>query len=309
MATIRDVAALSGYSVSTVSRVLNNHPYVSDEKRARIKKAMAELNYIPNNQARILSSGQSFSVGLVVPNTTNPCFAQIISGCLSAAGELGYRVTILQTDFVEEKERDYIQQLLSKEYDGLIVSSHAIPLSEIASAAKMAPIICCENPKDVDISAVYSYRDDAYNELFEILKKEGHDSIGLVLSRTENESPSMNAIVQAYNRWYGDIKEAYVYREARTYQDGSLAADYFKSMPNLPTVISCNDDEVAAGLASGFTQETSPLIIGQGDSLISKITNLSTINHHYNQIGYESFKKLFSEKREKTEFKSDVIWR
>ncbi|MDF0479464.1 LacI family DNA-binding transcriptional regulator [Vagococcus sp. PNs007] len=309
MATIRDVAKLSGYSVSTVSRVLNNHPYVSEEKRQRIKNAMRELHYIPNNQARMLSSGQSFNVGLMVPNTTNPCFTQIISGCLSEAGKAGYRVTILQTDFDKEKERNYLQQLLSKEYDGLIISSHAVPLSEIETISKQAPIICCENPQDLAISAVYSERHQAYTTLFETLKSEGHELVGLVLSRTEKESPSMGAIVQAYRRTYGDIKNACVYREAMTYEDGLSAGAYFLGKENLPTVIICNDDEVAAGVLNVLAPNNTVLIIGQGNSLVSKIMTLPTINHHYYKIGQETFKKLFSETLDKIELKSELIWR
>lgn len=59
MANIRDIARLTGYSVSTVSRVINNNPYVSEEKRRKILAVMKEVNYIPNYTARALSVGKT----------------------------------------------------------------------------------------------------------------------------------------------------------------------------------------------------------------------------------------------------------
>lgn len=67
MANIRDIARLTGYSVSTVSRVINNNPYVSEEKRRKILAVMEEVNYIPNYTARALSVGKTKNIGVILP--------------------------------------------------------------------------------------------------------------------------------------------------------------------------------------------------------------------------------------------------
>ena len=67
MANIRDIARITGYSVSTISRVLNNHPYVTEEKREKVLAVMAELNYVPNRSAQNLSYGKTKNVGVVLP--------------------------------------------------------------------------------------------------------------------------------------------------------------------------------------------------------------------------------------------------
>lgn len=65
MANIRDIAKITGYSVSTISRVINNHPYVDDKKREKVLKVMAELNYVPNRSAQNLSFGKTKNIGVI----------------------------------------------------------------------------------------------------------------------------------------------------------------------------------------------------------------------------------------------------
>ena len=76
--TIKDIARLSGVSVSTVSRVLNNRPDVSDENRRRVRAIIESSNYIPNNSARDLVRTKSDAIGLVVRGRSNPFYTDII---------------------------------------------------------------------------------------------------------------------------------------------------------------------------------------------------------------------------------------
>ena len=82
MANIRDIAKLTGYSVSTISRVINGHPYVDEEKRKEILAVMKEVDYIPNANARQLSYGKTKSIGVILPYTNHPYFDQLISGII-----------------------------------------------------------------------------------------------------------------------------------------------------------------------------------------------------------------------------------
>ena len=74
MATIKDVAALSGVSVTTVSRVLNKRGYISEDTYKKVYDAMAELNYQPNQLARSLSKQKTNFIGLLVPDVSHPFF-------------------------------------------------------------------------------------------------------------------------------------------------------------------------------------------------------------------------------------------
>lgn len=77
MATIKDVAALSGVSVTTVSRVLNKRGYISEDTYKKVYDAMAELNYQPNQLARSLSKQKTNFIGLLVPDVSHPFFAEM----------------------------------------------------------------------------------------------------------------------------------------------------------------------------------------------------------------------------------------
>ena len=79
MATIKDVAKESGLAVATVSRILNNRGYISEESRQKVSDAMKKLHYQPNEVARSLSKQTNYTIGLIVPHIRHPYFAMLIS--------------------------------------------------------------------------------------------------------------------------------------------------------------------------------------------------------------------------------------
>ncbi|MBL5888269.1 LacI family DNA-binding transcriptional regulator, partial [Heyndrickxia sporothermodurans] len=104
MATIADVAKLAGLSRATVSRVINNHPYVSDEKKKLVKEAMEALNYYPNSTAQKLRSQKTETIAVLVPLLTNPFFAYLLEGIDTVANERGYQLLVCQTRYNTAKE-------------------------------------------------------------------------------------------------------------------------------------------------------------------------------------------------------------
>ena len=79
MATLKDVAKETGLTVTTVSRVLNNRGYISEETRRKVYDAMKKLNYHPNEVARSLSKQSTNTIGVIVPHIRHPYFAELIS--------------------------------------------------------------------------------------------------------------------------------------------------------------------------------------------------------------------------------------
>lgn len=132
MTTIREIARLSGSSVTTVSRVINHHPYVSEEKRLKIQAIIDELGYKPNILARNLSFGKSNTLGVMVPYTNQPYFDAILSGIIHQAFQQGMMVSLLPTDYDKEVEKSYLEKMATGAFDGMIVLSKANPLSVFA---------------------------------------------------------------------------------------------------------------------------------------------------------------------------------
>lgn len=120
--TIKDIAKEADVSVTTVSRVLNDKPDVGDDTRAKILKIIKEKNYNPNSVARGLVMQKTNTIGLIIPDISNPFFPQVARAVEDKAQELGYSVIFFNTDNHLERERKAVELFKSKQVDGLIVS-------------------------------------------------------------------------------------------------------------------------------------------------------------------------------------------
>lgn len=123
MATIKDVAALAGISYTTVSHVLNKTRPVSEHVRLKVEAAIAELDYVPSAVARSLKARSTATIGLLVPNSVNPYFAELARGIEDGCERNGYCVILCNSDDNPQKQRNYLRVLLEKRIDGLIVAS------------------------------------------------------------------------------------------------------------------------------------------------------------------------------------------
>ncbi|MFJ3007694.1 LacI family DNA-binding transcriptional regulator [Pseudomonas fluorescens] len=123
MATIKDVAALAGISYTTVSHVVNKTRPVSQEVRLKVEAAIKTLDYVPSAVARSLKAKTTATIGLLVPNSLNPYFAELARGIEDYCERNGYCVILCNSDDNPEKQRSYLRVLLEKRIDGLIVAS------------------------------------------------------------------------------------------------------------------------------------------------------------------------------------------
>lgn len=294
MANIRDIAKLSGYSVATVSRVLNNHPYVSEEKRAKIVKIMRELDYIPNAKARDLSNGKSKHIAVMIPYADHPYSEKLVSGILSAAFDDGYKVTLLPTNYDPEVEQRYLDELAAKAWDGMIITSKKISFELIAGYLKYAPIVCCEDTGDFPISCVSIKREESYIDVFTNLKNQGYQKIGLTVGRSETVSASTALVIQSYRAILGTLEDQMLVRNCRSFEDGIHAGAHFSTLIGLDAIVT-NGDDVAAGILQHIDPEQVK-VIGEENLLSSRLLGLSTIDHHLDQCGEAAFHLLLEEK-------------
>ncbi|CAI8955644.1 DNA-binding transcriptional dual regulator RbsR [Pseudomonas sp. IT-P258] len=123
MATIKDVAALAGISYTTVSHVVNKTRPVSEEVRIKVEAAIQTLDYVPSAVARSLKAKTTATIGLLVPNSLNPYFAELARGIEDYCERNGYCVILCNSDDNPDKQRSYLRVLLEKRIDGLIVAS------------------------------------------------------------------------------------------------------------------------------------------------------------------------------------------
>ncbi len=114
MATIKDVAALAGISYTTVSHVVNKTRPVSERVRLKVEAAIAELDYVPSAVARSLKAKTTATIGLLVPNSLNPYFAELARGIEDYCERNNYCVILCNSDDDPDKQRNYLRVLLEK---------------------------------------------------------------------------------------------------------------------------------------------------------------------------------------------------
>jgi LacI family transcriptional regulator len=121
MASIRDVALHAGVSVTTVSHALNNTRFVSDDARARVQTAVRALGYVPSAVARSLKHQATRTLGMLVPNSSNPYFAEIIRSVERHCYAEGYNLVLCNSDDDIERQADYLRVLAERRIDGLVL--------------------------------------------------------------------------------------------------------------------------------------------------------------------------------------------
>ena len=194
--TIKDIAERSGVSVSTVSRVLNNHPDVSAAVRERVLKVVQEFHYVPNNSARDLVRPKSDVIGLVVRGVGNPFFTAVIQAIEEACESAGYTMVLHQIRSGEDELRAGAELARSKRLRGLVLLGGQFDYTPEAVAALEIPFVCCTFtnsfgtlPQGTYSSVSIDDRKAAY-KIVKMLTQRGHRKIAVLLNSTEDHSIS-----------------------------------------------------------------------------------------------------------------------
>lgn len=308
MTNIHDIAHASGYSVGTVSRVLNGKKYVAEATRAAILRTIERYDYTPNRIARSLSSGQTLTFGMVVPDVQQTFYSALIRGATTKAFANNYNVILLPSSYSVKTERHYLELLRQRMFDGLIFASHTLPLKEIVANQSAGPIVICHNPEKFKLPAVYATRQASYQQAFSWLQQQTTELPGLVLGRSDPKvSATTRATFTAYEITYQATPPADHIWLGTTYQDGlALGA---KIAHNQLTSLLVSSDDVAAGIHQYFTNRhlTAPLLVGQDRQLTGQLLNLPTIDHHIVRLGTMAAELLLSRKNKQIELPSEFL--
>lgn len=311
MSNIRDVAKLSGHSVSTVSRVVNHRSYVAEDTKQEILNAMEELDYHPNDVARALSTGKTHMIGVVLPYIDIPYFQKLISAITKAAFKENYQVTLLPSDYNAKDEIKYLEMLKHQSFDGLIFTSRTISFEKILEYRQYGTITCCEDTFDYPISCAYTNREESYLKVFDLLRRLKLQHIGVTLTRSEKYSQSTKQTKEAFEKAYGrQMDSKHVYMGAQGYSEGIKAAKYLVERDPDLQVIFANSDQIAAGVLKQLQMMHLEIpVIGQENLDYSHLMNFSTIDHKLKEIGEYAFWSIFEKEVVKKSIPSEFILR
>ena len=203
--TIRDVAAAAGVSVATVSRVANgstNAYPVRPKTRERVLEAIATLGYRPNDNARGLLLKRSGLIGLVVPDISNPYYPEVARGIEDVANEHGYKLMFCSTDRLPERASAYIEALLLKRVDGLVIvgGGEEIQLSAPTVATYDTKVVFIGRPSTA-FSTVRIDNVGAARDATEHLLGLGHRRVGFISAgRVPIPSSSADVAIAKHSR-------------------------------------------------------------------------------------------------------------
>ncbi|WP_191556095.1 LacI family DNA-binding transcriptional regulator [Metabacillus idriensis] len=304
MANIKDIAKIAGVGTSTVSRVLNNHPYVSEEARQAVLKAIKFTNYQKNINAIHLKLGKTFLIGVVLPFLNHPYFGKLLEGISVEAEKNNYKLLIFQTNYKDLREIEALEMLKEKQIDALIICSKDCKWETIEEYQIYGPIVLCEDTRDRNISSVFVDHYDSFTSALEFLYEKGHRRIGYCVGRmtgtnsTQRELAYRDFLIK-HNEPF--LKE-YIFEGCLFLEDAKRVMDRFTEMKKPPTALLVTSDQVAAGLLNlcnllHISVPDDLAIIGFDNQPIAEIMNITTFEIPLFEIGQKLF--LQAQKKEK----------
>ncbi len=188
--TIDDVAKLAGVSYQTVSRVINNQPHVSPATKQRVQEVIAETGYRPSPIARSLVTARTATIGLVVPDISNPFFSAIARGVEQVAYTHGYSVLLCNTGEDASRELEVLHTLDERYVDGVIVCGlreDDAPLQQALAHFRAAVMV---NRRFADETVPAILVDDVLGGYLatQHLLQLGHTAIGFIAGPTTSYS-------------------------------------------------------------------------------------------------------------------------
>ncbi len=226
MTNIRDVAKLAGVAPITVSRVLNGRKNVAEDTRQRVQQAIDQLHYVPNTLARSLRSRQSHTIGLLVSDITNPFWTTVARGVEDTAAENDYRTILCNTDENSAKETNYLNLLVERRVDGVIIAP-ATPEKQRLALLKKLKVPCVlidRRVKGFRADSVYGDSRTGARLLIDHLIDLGHRRIALIngpstISTAQDRADGYRASLEAHGVavdksliFQGDFKQDSGYR-------------------------------------------------------------------------------------------------
>ncbi len=307
--TLKDVAAYVGVHPSTVSRVLHGKENLKISKKTndKILKAVKELNYVPDFTARALRMKKSFTIGLIVPDILNPYFARIVRRIEQLGFDNQYTVIVCNTEEDQEKELLFLNQLISRGVDGIILapvqknSDHIVSLIE-----KKTPLVLIDRIfEDIKVSSVITNNAESVIKAVSHLVNLGHKRIAFLRGQ-KNIYTIINRL-DGYNKALKKFKlkrnTKYIVGEGFEFEDGYAATQKLLELKPLPTaIISSGGDLVTLGAIKAIKENGLNIpkdisLIAFFDSLYAPFleTPLTTISHFRKRIGEEAFNLLLKQ--------------
>lgn len=304
--TIINIAKLSGFSKSTVSKVLRNQPYVKNSTRKKIEKVIKEINYYPDEVARSLVSKKNMNfIGLIISDINNPFFSELALGVENEAKKRGCSVIVCNTNNSEEEEERYINILIRNRAIGLLLATPTINDNNLKELLirKLPFVLITRKVMGVDSSIVSVDHYKSAKMAVNYLINKGHTKIAHFTAEenTFGVIKRLEGYMAALKENNIELNKNYIINSGVSkIESGRKSARELLALTDRPTAIFASDDLVAIGAQDYFFEKGYKVpedfsIIGYDNINITslKSINLTTVNQPKFEMGVKSVEILF----------------
>ncbi len=305
--TIKDIAKAANVSTATVSKVLNNKDQrISAETRALVLKIAEEKKYIRNSMARSLVTRKTNTIGLILPDITNPFFPELARGAEDKANEAGYMIMFANTDDSAEKETKYLNMLAEKMVDGIILtqSAHKEGNAKTLEALKL-PIVLIDRDMALDNIKGRVLVDNfsgAYDGVTYLIEK-GYRKIAFITGpfSTTTSKDRLKGYEKALEDHNITLNESLIFEGEYKGQWGTKATKMILDQNLDIDAIFCGNDLIAINVIktlkkNGIRVPDDLAIIGYDNIKISEMIEpaLTTVNQPVYKMGYKAVELLIN---------------
>ncbi len=249
---IHDVAKRARVSIATVSRVVNRIPTVDPELAKRVWKAVDEVGYLPNTQARALVSGRSRTLGLIVSEITNPFFPELVQEFENLAVAQSYEVMIGSTNYDTARTESLIRRMLQRNVDGVAVMTFGIEEDLVRKLVDQGfPLVFVDaEPEMPNVRVLKVNYGEGIRAAVQHLAALGHRQIAFISGPLHMRTAAMrrDAFRKAMAELGVIVPGASIVEGKHTMESGKAAMEYLIKTAGLPTAVICSNDMTAIGV-------------------------------------------------------------
>jgi LacI family transcriptional regulator len=258
--SIRDVAQRAGVSIATVSRAVNRIPTVDPELASRVWRAIDEVGYLPNIQARALVSGRSRMLGLIVSEITNPFFPELVQEFENLAVAQGYEVLIGSTNYEPARTESLIRRMLQRNVDGVAVMTFGIEEELVQKLVEREfPLVFVDaGPAMPNIRVLKVNYDEGIRQAVQHLAALGHRAIAFITGplRLRSAIARRDSFLKSMAELGLTVPAEHIIEGNHTMEGGMGAMEHLTDLKELPTAIVCSNDMTAIGVLHALFRTT-----------------------------------------------------
>lgn len=320
MSNIKAVAELAGVSTGTVSKYLNNPVNLKEKTRIKVEQAIEALQYSPNPIARSMRTGKTNCISVVVPDISNPFFAEVYVSINLSANKAGYTTVLFSNQNDPAKLKNFIEEFSTHKYDGLILcflDEYTDIISSLDQLQHKIPIILLS--QDINCTLFNSVSIDVYEGIYMATKylcSQGHKKIAFIKGPENSiiSTEKCKGFLKAMHDAGLSVPEEYIFRGSFSLKTGYQSGIHFSRLKDAPEAIIGANDILAIGcmkyyLHNNYKIPSDIAFMGYDDINLSLMfePSLSTVHLPISEMGTEAMKLLLAKLKNKRAKNRQII--